>query len=355
MTREHLFTAFFFAVLAFLLYQLFLVFRSFLGPFAWAAVFALVFFPPYRLLLVRIGNAAVASLAMTLVIFVLVAVPVLTFGGVVIAQTQHFYSLVQEKAASGEARRWMDSLRENRLGQFVTRALPRDVRESVDLTDLGVRGAQAASQYLLMQLGGIARNVAGFLIDFTLMLIVLFFFFRDGRKLYFGFRDFLPMEPEHKDAIFGRLYETLSAVVQGMTVTAALQGALCGLAYWALGLPFALLATLASSVAAFIPVGGAAFVWVPAVIYFFVQGMWVRALILLVWGILVVSLIDNVARPMVVGSRTNIPTLFLFFGMLGGLEAYGVIGVFLGPVLLATAVAVLRIYREDYAESLREA
>ncbi len=349
MTREQLFALFFFVVLAFLLYQLYVVLSYFLVAFAWAAVVALVFFPLYRLLLVRIRRPSLAALGMTLFVFVLVTGPVATFGGVAIGQAQNFYALVQAKVASGEARAWLEGLRNNPLGRLVTHALPQDLRNSVDLTNLGMQGAQKASELLFAEIGGIARNVFGFLVNFAFMLFMLFFFFRDGRRLYYAFRDLLPMEPEHKDAIFGHLYETLSAVVQGMTVTAGLQGILSGLAFWALDLPFALFLGLASSVASFVPVGGAALVWLPADVYFFTQGLWGRGVILLVWGTLVISMVDNVVRPLVIGSRTNLPTLFLFFGILGGLQAYGLVGVFLGPVLLATIVAFLKIYREEYA------
>jgi predicted PurR-regulated permease PerM len=349
MTREQLFTVFFFVVLVFLLYQLYAVVSPFLGAFAWAAVLALVFFPPYRLLLVRFRRPAVAALTMTLLVFVLVTGPVVTFGSVVLGEAQRFYVMVQEKAASGEVRAWVEGLRQNPIGRLAARVLPREYVDELDLTNVGIQAAQKTSEYVIAQLGGIARNLFGVVVEFFFMLVMLFFFFRDGRRLYFAFRDLLPMEPEHKDAVFGRLYEALSAVVQGMTVTALLQGLLAGLAFWALGLPFALFLGLASGISSFVPVGGAALVWVPAVVYFFTQGLWGRAIALLLWGTLVISLIDNVVRPLVIGSRTNIPTLFLFFGMLGGLQAYGVVGVFLGPALLATIFAFLKIYREEYA------
>jgi predicted PurR-regulated permease PerM len=355
MTREQAFAAFFFLVLALLLYQFYAMFKEFFGPIAWAMVFALAFYPAYRLLAARLHGRNAAALIMTIVIFVLVAVPLATLGGVIVSQTQNFINVVNEKAASGEARRWIESLRSNRVGNLVSRVLPSRLAESVDLTDLGVRGAQRASEALLSQLGGVARNVAGFLLDFSLMLFVLFYFFRDGRRLYLNFRDLLPMEPEHKDAIFGHLYETLAAVVQGMTATAALHGLLCGVAYWALGLPFALLATFASFAAGFFPIGGSAFIWVPAAVYLLVQGAWARAIILSVWGTLVVTIIDNLVRPMVIGTRARVPTLFLLLGILGGLDAYGVIGIFLGPVLIAIIMTVLRIYREEYAEPLEDA
>ena len=133
-----------------------------------------------------------------------------------------------------------------------------------------------------------------------------------------------------------------------MTATSVAQGLLAGFGFWLLDLPFALLLGLASAFASFVPLGGAALVWVPAMLYFFEQGLWGRGLLLLAWGLLVISLVDNILKPWIIGSRTKIPTLFLFLGILGGIRAYGVIGVFLGPVLLATIVACFRIYREQY-------
>jgi len=349
LSREQLFTVFFFAVLAFLLYQLYAVLSPFLGAFTWAAVLALVFFPLYRVVLMRVRRPSLAAAAMTVLVAILVIGPVATFGGVAASQARNFYELFQQKAASGEIRAWVEQLRQNRLGRMADRVLPRDLLKSVDLPAMGVDGAQKASEYLIGKLGDLAANLFGVIVDFFLMLVILFFFFRDGRRLYFSFRDILPMEPENKDTIFGQLYETLSAVVQGMVVTALLQGFLAWIAFWALDLPFSLFLGLASAAASFVPLGGAALVWIPAVIYFFTQGSWIRALLLLLWGTFVVSLIDNVIRPLVIGSRTNIPTLFLFFAILGGLQVYGLVGIFVGPVLLATLVSFLKIYREQYA------
>lgn len=349
MTREQLFAVFFFAVLGFLIYEVYRVFAFFLTAFAWAAVLTLVLFPVYRALLARLRRPSLSAALMTLLVSTLLIGPLVTLTGVAIGQGQGFYQVLQQKAASGEARAWFESLRNNRLGKLAERLLPHDLEGSLDLSDLGVQGAQKGTALLISELGGIARNVASFVFNVLITLVMLFFFFRDGRKLYLAFRDLLPMEPEHKDAIFGRLYETLSAVVQGMVFTSVLQGLAAGLAFWALDLPFALFLGLASSVASFIPLGGAALVWIPADVYFFTQGLWGRGVILLAWGSLVISLVDNLVRPLVIGSRTNISTFFLFFGILGGLQAYGPIGIFVGPVLLATIVVFLRIYREEYS------
>lgn len=354
MSREHLFTAFFFVVLVFVLHEAYRVFSFFLGAFAWAAVLTLALFPLYRMVLARVRSATVAAALMTLLVFTLFAGPIATLSSVAISQGETFYQVISEKAASGEARAWFESLRKNRIGKLIDRVVPGELAKNVDLGDLGVESVKRVTGYLIAQIGEVARNILSFLMNFLIMQVMLFFLFRDGRKLYFGFRDLLPMEREHKDAIFGRLYETLSAVVQGMVFTSVLQGITASLAFWALDLPFWLFLGLASSVASFIPVGGAALVWVPAMIYFFTQGLWGRGFALLAWGVCVISLVDNIVRPLVIGSRTNISMLFLFFGIFGGLQAYGPIGVFVGPVLLATMVVVLRIYREEYSEGTIE-
>src|SRR5882724_11196722 len=238
MSREQLFTVFFFAVLVFLLHEAYRVFAVFLTAFAWAGVFTLAFFPLYRIVLMRVRNASIAALVMTVLVSTLLIGPIATFGSVGVAQGQNFYQILSEKAASGEARTWFESFRQNRIGKLATRLLPKEMASSIDLGELGVQGAQRGTEYLIGQIGEIARNILTFLVNFLIMQVMLFFFFRDGRKMYFSFRDLLPMEREHKDAIFGRLYETLSAVVQGMVLTAILQGLTAGFAFWVLDLPF---------------------------------------------------------------------------------------------------------------------
>ena len=349
MTRDQLFAAFFFIAFAFLLWQFYRVFSAFLAPIAWAAILALVFYPTYRGVVAKVPNPTVASLAMTVLIVLIVVLPSLILSGIVVGQARNFYEYVQQNVQSGDVTAWIESLRETRIARFVVSALPEGVREETQAPDLALRAAQAATNFLVSSLGGVARNLLNFVMDFLIMTFTLFFFFRDGDRLYYGLRRILPMEREHKDAIFAPLYEMLSAVVQGMTATAVAQGLLCGIAFWVLGLPFPLLLAFAAGLASFIPFFGAGLVWVPAVVYFLILGSVVKAVLLAVWGTFVVGLVDNVIRPIIIGDRTKIPTLFLFFGILGGLQAYGVIGVFLGPALLAILVAFLRIYREEYA------
>jgi predicted PurR-regulated permease PerM len=348
MSRETLFAAFFFVALGFFLYQVYQVFSGFLAPAAWAAVLALVFYPVERGLRRWIQRPSLSALVTTMLVYLLVVAPSLTLSGVVIAQARTFYEAVQERAGSGDLDDWLVRVEQSRPARLVLRTLPAGVRENLDARALALRATRASTEVLVAALGGLALNFFRFVVDFLIMILLLFFFFRDGESLYRRFRGLLPMEVEHQDAIFGRLYDTISAVVRGMTVTAVTQAILAFLAFWTLGIPFAVLLGFATAFASFVPLGGAALVWVPCVVYLAAIEAWLRALLLLVWGAGVISVVDNVLKPWIIGDRTKIPMLFLFLGILGGIQAYGVIGVFLGPALLAVMIAFLRIYREEW-------
>jgi len=218
---------------------------------------------------------------------------------------------------------------------------------NVDLASLAVSGANALSGFLVSQAADVAKNVASFVLDFFLTTFALFFFFRDGSRMVAAFRDVLPMETEHKEMVLTRLYETLSAVVHGTLVTAAAQGFLAGLGFWVTGVPFAVFLGCAAAFFSLLPFG-APIVWGLVALYLAVIGSVGRAILIVLWGTLVVGTVDNVIRPLMIGGRTEIPTILLFFGILGGLQAYGFLGVFLAPAVIAILVAFVRIYEEQY-------
>ena len=143
------------------------------------------------------------------------------------------------------------------------------------------------------------------------------------------------MTRENKEVVFQRLAGTVSAVVRGLVVTGGVQGILAGAAFWTLGVPYPLFLGLLIAFLALIPIGGAVLVWLPSAAYLFFSGSWGKALTLFLWGALVISMVDNFLKPLLIGEKTKLPTLFLFLAILGGLVFYGFIGVFLGPVILA--------------------
>lgn len=348
MTRQHLFAAFFFAAFLFLLFQFYQMFSVFIAPLTWAALLAFIFYPLYTRLTrwVR-GRPSLASFLLTTTVILAVMVPTVFLIILLANESVALYQSSTEFINGPGLRDALDRLRASTPAKAW--GLWAHVLEdwNIDLADIAVKGTNAVSGFLVSQAADILKNVAAFVVDFFLTTFALFFFFRDGSRMVDGIRDLLPMEAVHKDMVLARLHETLSAVVQGTLITAAAQGALAGLGFWALSVPFAVFLGCASAFASLLPFG-APVVWGLVAIYLGFTGSIVRTLVLILWGTFVVGTVDNVIRPLLIGGRTEIPTILLFFGILGGLQAYGFLGIFLAPVVIAILVAFVRIYREQY-------
>ena len=351
MSRTQLFAAFFFAVFLYLLYQFYLVVHFFVGPLSWGAFLAFVFYPLQqwltRLLRQRAGWAA---FILTTAVILIVIVPTIYLSARLATESAAAYQRVQELIQSGQLPELLQRFRDSTPGRLWARLLPQLETLHIDLGALLLKLSNTISAFLVAQMPAAAANVLRFVVNFFFSTFALFFFFRDGERMLRGARDLIPMEQQHKDAVLGQLYDTLSAVVQGTLVTAAAQGALAAVGFWVLGVPFALLLGCATALLSLVPMG-APVVWLTVVAYLTMQAAYGRAVILLLYGTFIISGVDNFLRPLIIGGRTRIPTVFLFFGILGGLQAYGMLGIFLGPVLIAILVAFLRIYREQYATS----
>jgi len=352
MTRQQLFAAFFFAVFLFLLSQLYALFAVFLKPLMWTVILVLTFYPVFQIFLKWFkGQRSLAALAITLFILLLVIGPLSFFSSLLTSQMFEFYDSMKSAAESGQLQHLLSSWQNTVLGELWQKWSPRIAKFDIDLPRLLLTAANNASQYLVSHVPDVAKNLLVLLLNASIVSFSLFFLFRDGEEFLHVFRDIIPMEQRHKEAIFYQFYETVSAVVQGMVVTAAVQGVLAWIGFSVVGLPYSFFLGCASAVASLQPLGGAAAVWIPAAIYLGLSGSWTWATVLIVYGVVIISGIDNVIKPLIIGERTKLPTIFLFFGILGGLQAYGFLGVFLGPVVLATIMAFVKIYRETYAHA----
>jgi predicted PurR-regulated permease PerM len=163
-------------------------------------------------------------------------------------------------------------------------------------------------------------------------------------------RDLIPISRQQKTKLFNHLAAVTRALVYGTGLTALIQGALVGISFLIVGLPSALVFGVIAALAALLPFGGTALVWIPATIVLAAQGRWGAAAFMVIWGTLLVSLVDNVVRPMLVSGRAPVSTLTVFIGVLGGIAAFGAIGLFLGPVVLALIIALI-----EFALELRKA
>lgn len=348
MRQPQISAIFFFAVFLFLLYQAFLIFAVFLTPLVWAALLALVFYPVQAWLTRKLKQRpGLAAFLLTTLVIALVIVPMILLTSLLVTESSIAYLRVQDLIERGVLTEWIDTVR-GRLPGLVSRWMPAHLElPEIDLPAIVLKVTNSISAFVVAQATGAVKNVVRFVLNFFLTTFALFFFFRDGERLANSLRAVIPMDAVHKEAVLRRFYTTLSAVVQGALAVAFAQGLLAGIGYWAVGLPFAVLLGCGTGLLSLLP-SGAALVWLPAAIYLAAaESLW-RGLGLLAWGLLAVSSIDNILRPWIIGGQTRIPTMFLFFGILGGLQVYGFLGMFLAPVLIGTLVAFVQIYREQY-------
>ena len=217
---------------------------------------------------------------------------------------------------------------------------------TVNLPELVRQGASRLGEYLASELGAVLRNVVLFLFELVVMLFALFYFLRDGAAIMRRIRLFLPFEEAMRERMLAEARDLIFASVTTSLVIAAVQGVLCGGAFAIVGVSSALFWGVVMAFLSLLPVVGAWPVWIPAAIWLFSTGHIVRALILI--GICggLGSTIDNILRPVLLGGRSSLNGLLVFISVLGGIAVFGVLGVVLGPIVVATAVGVLDVYSE---------
>ena len=186
-----------------------------------------------------------------------------------------------------------------------------------------------------------------------LTFLTLFYFFRDRTGLLLFFRRFIPLSTIETDELFDRVAQTVNASLYGNLLVKLIQGILGGLMFWVLGLPAPVLCGAAMALFAVLPIMGTAIVWAPAAIFLALSGSWVKALVLAIWGGLVVGLIDNFLYPILVAGELRFNPLAVLFAVFGGLLAFGAAGVVLGPVILAITVALLEIWQVRRVDTIQ--
>jgi predicted PurR-regulated permease PerM len=341
---------------------LFKIVEPFLGPLLWATFIAFLLYPLHMRLVAwlrsRSKNARQwSALLLTLLTFVVIIGPLTGLSAAFAAQVGDLLQTVQSTVA--------DQTRGNVLNlanvPWVKQGLSwLDSTFDIDLAQVQAWFTQGTRELLqtLASLGGrVFMGAVGTVVGFVLMVFMLFFFIRDGDEMVSTTRELIPMSEVHKAKLFDHLASVTRAMVYGTGLTALIQGALVGIAFLIAGLPSPIVFGVIAALVGLLPFGGTAIVWGPAVLVLAIQGRWGAAIFMLVWGTILVSLVDNVVRPMLVSGRANVGTLTVFIGVLGGLAAFGAIGLFLGPVVLALIIALIRfmleIRRAEKAAALR--
>lgn len=337
-TSDRLTTVLSYGVLLLLIYLVFRIYEPFLAALGWAAILTIFFYPMHHWIAKRLtpNKAAVLS---TLTVTFLLIMPAILVTSLFIREAfavskgvQH--TLLVEQAPM-LAKTWA----------WVARHVP-GLDPNADVFDMLEQGVQKQAGYLAERLGTILRNIVTFIFDLFVMLFAMFYFFRDADSVIRGVRSILPFDAEHRDALMTQTRDLIAASVTTSLILAAIQGAIGGIGFALAGLPTPLFWGVAMAFFSLVPVVGSGLIFVPAALWLGFTGHWGRALLLLAICAGVSAIVDNILRPILLGGRTELSALVIFISVVGGVAMFGMLGLVLGPILVATAAGVLAVYMD---------
>jgi predicted PurR-regulated permease PerM len=320
------------------LYLCWLMIQPFVDVLLWAVVLVAVFMPAHRRLLRKVGSASLSAVLSTLLVVVTILVPATFVTVAVVAEL----SDLARSLGNGDAQFASLQL----LVQKVQPWIPWFDLHQIESRAFLLERLQAWSGSVANRTLGIFGGVMSTIVQMFLVIFTMFYVFRDGDAIRHAFYDVLPVDRGQARAAIARMQEVMAASVYGVLVIAAIQGTLGGFIFWTLGLPSPLLWGVVMFFLCMIPMAGAFIVWAPAALLLMVSGAWGKGIFLTLWGLLVVSSIDNFLSPRLVGKRARLHELLIFFSVLGGLNVFGVLGIVLGPVTVALTLALFDVVRE---------
>jgi predicted PurR-regulated permease PerM len=336
-------TIFLLALAVTALYFCYVIARPFLSPIFLAVMVAIVFHPVHARIQTRVRRRNAAALISTILVLLALVVPAVGLGVVVSQEITGLYQLLN--ARNAEQGGW---------NPYVMHAMERLVGWAgryVDLSTLDLRGAllrwlEQISRFLLSWGAQVVSNIISFFADAVIAFFTLFFLFREGGSMRERAAEVLPLNAGQVERLFTGISNSIVANVYGCLAVGIAQGSLASLGFWVLGLPSPVLWGVVTALFSLIPIVGSAAVWGPAVIILVIGGHWWKGLILLAWGAGVVAQVDSLIRPYVISERAKLHTLLVFFALLGGVKAFGVVGLFIGPVVLSVTLVVLEMLQE---------
>src|SRR5215831_994727 len=319
----------FLGITVFALYLCYLLFRPYLTPILFAFVMAIVFYPLQRYTR-RIGRGpTLGALISTLATILLIVAP-LTFLLLALSNelSSLYHDLSVKSAESGGIIPYL--LRSSdQMTAWSNRHFP---IPGIDLRAMVLSKLETLSSSLLHLGANLVSNLFSLVINAVIALVVLFFLFRDGERLLTGLMATLPSDQYRVSELLAGVKATVATTFYGGFAIGALQGTLTGLSFWALGIDSPILWGVAAAVFSLVPFFGSAIVWAPASIALLFTGHPVKGIILLVLGTSVIGTVDNILRPIIIHKRVRLHPVLIFFSILGGLQLFGVVGVFVGPV-----------------------
>jgi predicted PurR-regulated permease PerM len=343
--RQQIALVIFAAFVVVIFYVFYLILKPYLSYLIWGALLALIANPLNRRFRTRIANDNLRALILSVVVVALIIVPVFLLALGLVGEAADMYGAFREASAEGkydfilnpETYDWNEKLT-GYLAPYVDTS-------KLDVEKWISESFQKITAFLAAQISSVVGNVSMAIVSFVFIIFSMFFFIRDGDKIADYTWNLLPMSDDLKGKLAAHQREVVEASIYGGLIIAAVQGGLGAIIFLVLGLPSPLFWGVVMAFLSVIPLVGPWVIYIPAAVILALSGSWVKGIILLVAGTVVVSQADNFLRPVIVGKKAKIPTLILLFSILGGLKLFGILGILLGPIIASMVLTLINFYR----------
>jgi predicted PurR-regulated permease PerM len=337
-TSDRLTTVLSYASILLLGYLVFVIVEPFLEPLAWSAVLAIFFYPLHQRLEKRM-KPTLAAFTSTVLMTLLLIVPALLVLTYTAREAIDATATLQTSLHNPE-----QAIPAHLIDKF--RSLLPQAWRTADFSEPLRQGAEKVASFLAGRLGALVKNLFTFFVDLFILLFALFFMFRDAKDIVRGMRHLLPFDESIQKDMLGESRDLIFASVAVGLLIAAIQGVLGGIAFALAGIPAPVFWGVLIAFFSLVPVVGSALIWVPAAIWLGFAGHWGKALLVLAICGGVTTIADNLVRPLLLRNRTRLNELLLFVSVLGGLAAFGLLGLVIGPTIVAAAMGVFRVYMQ---------
>lgn len=321
-----------FALIAAIIVLSFLVLRPIIIAIFIGLLFAYFFTPIYKKINKLVKIPSLSSAILIVLIAIVLTIPLIYIIPEVISQTVEVYSIVQDVNIA------------DTITQLSGNLVDRETATIIGIQFEGLTGRLFNS--LVNQLTGIIANIPDFLLQFAIFLFTFFFAVRDSEKLKQYIKQISPFSKETEVKFFNEFRHITDGIIYGQVIVGIIQGLLLGIGLYVLGVPRTLFLTILAIIFSIIPIIGSWLVWVPASIIMFSTGNITGAIILFLYGLLFVSTIDNLLRPILLSKYSTMNSAIGIIGIIGGLYMFGIIGLVLGPLILAYLLIIVDFYRK---------
>lgn len=329
------------AILGLLGYLSYEIISPFVVPIAWAIVLSVVFYPVYAFISRYIKVKSIASSLTVLIILTAIIGPITYMSFLLIDELKKFGDYTD----SGGLEAVRDLLEHLKTSPYVERLTSFVGEGNMPAADQILDNIKKLGNVLAEKLSIRITNLISAAINFLFMIFTIFFLFKDGPGFLTKVKDYMPFSEEQKNRLANQMKDMIASTVYGGVVVAIMQGLLGGSAFYVVGINSPVLWGIAMALMSFVPLLGTFSIWGPASIYLIVQGDYMQGIGLVLFGTFVISMIDNILKPLIIGSRTKMPTIVIFFTVLGGIKAFGIIGLIMGPLIMAVFISVFEIFR----------